>query len=82
MKRTTTTVTGIAALIGTTLIFTTHTPTSAASPTRADLCVAIDDEPMCDVAQSTGTSDPPPDARSADTSPGCVRIDHVHACVA
>lgn len=82
MKRTTTTVTGIAALIGATLMITTPTPTSAASPTRTDLCLAIDDEPMCDVVHSTPTSDPPPETRSAETSPGCVRIDHVHACVA
>ena len=63
MKRTTTTVTGIAALIGATLMITTPTPTSAASPTRTDLCLAIDDEPMCDVVHSTPTSDPPPETR-------------------
>ena len=61
MKRTTTTITGVAALIGATLMITTPRPPVPPARPAADLCLAIDDEPMCDIAHSTPTSDPPPE---------------------
>ena len=81
MKRTTTTITGVAALIGATLMITTPRPPVPPARPGADLCLAIDDEPMCDIAHSTPTSDPPPETRfprdltrlRADRSRPCLR---------
>ena len=89
MKRTTKTIAGTAAMIGATFVITTPTPTSATRPMAAEVCLAIDDEPLCDIVRSTPTLDPPdgPDTRpttrevTTDTS-DCVRIGQVHACMA
>jgi len=89
MKRTTKTIAATAALIGATFVVTAPTPTSATSPNGARVCLAIDDEPLCEVVRSTPTGDQPdgpvtrPTTRelATDTS-DCVRIGQVHACMA
>ncbi len=55
MKHTTKTVTSIAALIGATLVIAAPTPADATGPTRLDVCLAIDDEPLCDLVRPTST---------------------------
>ena len=93
MNHTTRTVTAIAALIGATLVIAT--PASASTTTRArlDVCLAIDDEPLCDLvrlppATTDGGSGTEPAVvpgvrtrgASTDDSSGCVHVDRVQAC--
>jgi hypothetical protein len=87
MNNTTRIITSIAALIGATVVIATPVPASAAGSARLGVCLAIDDEPLCDVVRPTRTgggsgTDPAvviPDDRT-DASSGCVQVGHIQAC--
>jgi hypothetical protein len=48
--------TGIAAFLGATLLIATPTTSSASSPTRRDVCPAIDTEPLCDLLRDVANA--------------------------
>ncbi len=88
MKHTTKTVAGIAALIGATAVITTPVPAGATDSTPLGLCLAIDDEPRCDIVRPPlggGPGTAPTvividELSNADPSSGCVQVGHVQAC--
>jgi hypothetical protein len=96
MNHTTRTVTIIAAVIGATLVIATPASASTTNPTRVDVCLAIDDEPLCDLvglppADTDGgsgtepavvTAEVPTGDANADHESGCVQVGRVRACAA
>ena len=89
MKHTTKTVTSIAALIGATLVIAAPTPANATGQTRLDVCLAIDDEPLCDLVRPTSTgggggTEPRvhPTEDRTDALSRCVHVGHAQACAA
>ena len=90
MKRTTKTVTSVAALIGATLVIATPASAGATNSTQLDVCLAIDDEPLCELVRPPSTggggggTEPRvvPTADPTDAPAGCVQVGRVQACAA
>jgi hypothetical protein len=87
---TTKTLIGVAALIGAALTIAAPASAGAANRPATGLCLAIDDEPICDLARSPSTDGGggtkptvvDTDSRAASLSSVCVRVGRVHACAA
>jgi hypothetical protein len=87
---TTKTLIGVAALIGAAVTIGAPGSAGAANSPATGVCLAIDDEPICDLARSPSADDGggtrptviDTAGRAGSLSSVCVRVGRVHACVA